>query len=240
MATQQVVSNSSSEVAATQVAASTGASGGSAGGTTGGTGSITSPTPVVAPKGFRLALQQMLQGRQEKIPSDSTIQSSAGNLTQVAVLAQLQGYLGAYTALDATATTTKKARAQVKSQLSAAKAYYVSLKATVITFLGAQNSPQLAKFGLKPKKARAKPTSAQLAVRAAKAKATRKLRGTKGSVQKAGVKSGPMQFVEPVSSEAQLPASAATAPEQQSAPVTTAVASPAPPDPTPDASTPGK
>jgi hypothetical protein len=157
------------------------------------------------------------------------------------VLAQLQGYLGAYTALDASATAANEARAQVRSQLQEAQAYYASLKATVITFLGAQNSPQLAKFGLKPKKARAKATSAQLAVRAAKAKATRSLRGTKGSVQKAGIKSGPMQFVEPVSSGAQLPApTPATPPEQQSAPVATTVASTAPPVPTPDVSPPGK
>jgi len=253
MATQQVVSNSSNEVAATQVAASTGASGGSAGNntTTGASGSITSATPVVAPKGFRSALQQMLQGWQEVIPSDSTFASRGGSFNQAAVLAQLQGYLGVYKTLDTSATAANGARAQVRSQLSEAKAYYASLKAAVITFLGGQNSPQLASFGLKPRKARAKATAQQLAVRAAKAKATRALRGTKGSVQKAGVKSGPMQFVEPVSSEAQLPASATTptgqqsAPtavvqEQQSAPVTTVVASTAPPNPTPDASPPGK
>jgi hypothetical protein len=109
----------------------------------------------------------------------------------------------------------------------------------VVTYLGGQNSPQLAKFGLKPRKARAKATSSQLAVRAAKAKATRALRGTKGSVQKAATKSGPMQFVEPVPSGAQAPA--ATPAEQQAAPAATAVASTAPPDPTPStASPPGK
>ena len=62
--------------------------------------------------------------------------------------------------------------------------------------------------------------------------ATRKLRGTKGSVQKAATKSGPMQFVEPVP-VGQQSASTAVATEQQSAPATTAVASMAPSDPTP-------
>jgi hypothetical protein len=49
---------------------------------------------VVAPRGYRLALQQMLQGWQELIPGDSTLLSSAGSLNQAAVLAQLQEYLG--------------------------------------------------------------------------------------------------------------------------------------------------
>ena len=238
MAAQQ----NSSEQVATQVAASTGTSGGSAGNntTTGGTGQIASPTAVVAPKGFRLELQQMLQGWQEVIPSDSTFASSGGSLSQAAVLAQFQGYLGAYTALDASATAASEARAQVRSQLPEVRAYYASLKAVVATYLGGQGSPQLAKFGLKPRKARAKATSSELVVRAAKAMATRKLRGTKGSVQKAATKSGPMQFVEPVP-VGQQSASTAVAPEQQSAPATTAVASMVPSDPTPStASPPGK
>ena len=228
MATQQVVTNSSEEVA-TQVAANTGTSGGSAGNntTTGGAGPIASPTPVVAPKGFRLELQQMLQGWQELIPGDTTFPSSAGSLTEAVVLAELQGYLGAYTDLDTNVTGTRQARAQVASQMPAARAYYAALKAAMISYLGAQ-SPQLVKFGLKAQKARAPLTSTQLAVRAAKVKATRALRGTKGSVQKAGIRSGPMAIsIGPVA-----PA------EQQPAPVATEAASTAPADPTVNAASP--
>ncbi len=109
MATQQVVTNSSEEIVGNP-ATSTGTSGGSAGNNTtaSGSGPIASATPVVAPKGFRSALQQMLQGWQELIPSDSTLLSSAGSLTQAAVLAKLQGYLGAYTDLDTHATGTRR------------------------------------------------------------------------------------------------------------------------------------
>ena len=57
--------------------------------------------------------------------------------------------------------------------------------------------------------------------------ATRKLRGTKGSVQKAAIKSGPMQFVDPVPSAEQVTAMAVTA-----------VASTAPPDPAPSTASP--
>ena len=91
---------------------------------------------------------------------------------QAGVLAQLQGYLEAYMALDTSATADKEARGQVESQLVEAQKYYATLKAAVATYFGA-GSPQLVKFGLKPRKARAPLTTAQLAGRAAKAKATR-------------------------------------------------------------------
>jgi hypothetical protein len=190
-----VASNNGSEQVATQVATSTGTSGGSAGNntTTGGSGPIASSTPVVAPRGYRHVLQQMLQGWQELIPVDSTLLSSAGSLNQAGVLAELQGYLGVYTDLDTHDTGIRQARAQAESQLPEVRAYYAALKAAVISYFGAK-SPQLVKFGLKPRKTPAPLTSTQLAVRAAKVKATRQLRGTKGPVQKAGIKAGPMQI----------------------------------------------
>jgi hypothetical protein len=212
-----------SEQVATQLAASTGTSGGSPGNntTTGGTGPIASPTPVAAPKGFRSQLQQLLQGWQEVIPSDSTFASSAGGFSQPAVLARLQRYLEPYTDLDTHVTATKEARAQVRSQLLEAQAYCSALKAAAITYLGSQNSPRLAKFGLKPRKTRTPLTSEQLAVRAAKVRATRKLRGTMGSTKKAGIKSGPMQFVDPVAPAEQQ----SSAPKGQ--PTATAATTPA-------------
>jgi len=225
-----VVSTNNEEVA-TQVATNTGTSGGSAGNntTTGGAGPVASPTPVVAPKGFRSALQLMLQGWQELIPSDSTLQSSIGSLTEASVLAKLQGYLVAYTDLDSHVTGTRQARAQVASQLPEVRAYFAALKASLANAFGPQ-SPQLVKFGLKPKQARAPLSGKQLAVKAAKAEATRSLRGTTGPAKKAALKSGPMQVtVGPVSSTEQATAPAATG---------TAVASTAPPDPASSAASP--
>jgi hypothetical protein len=208
MATQQVAANGSEQVVG-NTATSTGTSGGSAGNntTTVAAGATQTSTPVVAPKGFRSELQLMLQGWQELIPSDSTLMSAGSSLSEAAVLAQLQGYLGAYTALDTSATAGKQARNQVASQLAEARKYYAALKAAVTTYFGAE-SPQLVKFGLKPKKVRAPLTTEQLSVRTAKARATRKLRGTKGSVQKAAIKAGPMTYVDPV--ETTVPAPSAT------------------------------
>ena len=222
-----VVSNEGSEQVATQVAANTGTSGGSAGNTTtggsgtGASGPIASSTPVVAPRGYRQALQLMLQGWQDVVPGDSTLLSSAGSLNQAGVLAKLQGYLGVYTDLDTATTDVKQARAQAESQLPEVRAYHAALKAAVVGYLG-EKSPQLVKFGLKPRKTPAPLTSTQLAVRAAKVKATRQLRGTIGSKKKAAIKSGPMQVnIGPVVAPAAV---SSTQPVQASA------ASTSPPD----------
>ena len=209
MTTQDAVQGSSVQVGSTP-ATSTGTSGGSAGNnnnTNGTAGTIPVGTAVIGPKGFRLALQQMLQGWQAAVPGDSTFTSSGGALTQAAVVQQLQAYLGSYTALDAQATAFKQARQQVEGELAGARQYFAMLKLAVQNAFG-PNSPQLVQFGLRPKKAARPLTSAQNAVRAAKVQATRKLRGTKGSVQKAGIKSGPMKFVEPVSEPQAAPATA--------------------------------
>jgi hypothetical protein len=195
------------QVAQTEVgqnqATATGASSGSAGSTTvAATGTVPVSAPVAAPRGYRLNLQQMLQGWQGAIPSDSTIVSSAGNLTQAAVVARLQTYLEAFTALDAADTAHKQARMPVEQQSSEVGQYLALLKTALGNAFGTA-SPKLEQFGLKPKKARTPLSSEKLAIRAAKARATRKLRGTTGPVQKAGLKSGPMQLsVGPVVTEA--------------------------------------
>jgi len=198
--TNQVVQNSSEMVAQGQET-STGASGGSAGVNpavaTAGSNPPEAPAaaqagaPVVAPKGFRVVLQQMLQGWSAVMPPDAALQNSAGSLTSAAVISQLQGYAGSYTTLDAQATGTKQARVLVKTQLPQARKYIAALKAALRSYFG-EDSPQLEQFGLKPRKAPTPLTSEQRAVRAAKARATRALRSTKGPVQKLGTKSGPM------------------------------------------------
>jgi hypothetical protein len=167
-----------------------------------------------------MELQQMLQGWQELIPADLMLPSSAGSLTEVSVLAKLQGYLGAYTDLDTHVTGAREARARVESQLLEVRAYQAALKAAMVSYFGA-GSPKLVKFGLKAAKPRTPLTSTQRAVRAAKVMATRKLRGTMGSVQKMAIKSGPIEFkVGPA-----VPVGQETAPA-----ATGAVASTAPPE----------
>ena len=173
--------------------------------TTGGAaGSTSAGSPVVAPKGFRSELQQMLQGWLGAIPSDSALSTSVGTLTQASVTKQLQAYLAAYTALDSNATASEKTRAQVKAQLPQARQYFAVLKAALRSYLG-DESPQLAQFGLKPKRARTPLTTKKAAVKVARSLATRKLRGTKGPVARLETQAGPMQFVDPVPATAALP-----------------------------------
>jgi hypothetical protein len=202
--TQQVVQNSSA-VASNQAAGSTGASGGTAGSNTtqGSTSGVTpTPTAVVAPKGFRTELQEMLQGWQTAIPSDSTMQSSDGPLAQGAVVEQLQGYLGVYPTLDAQVMALAQTRAQEKAQLPEARRFFDVLTASVTNYFG-KGSPQLAQFGLQPRKPRKALTSSQLAIKAAKSNVTRELRGTKGKKAKAPLKAGTTQFVVSVQEAAQ-------------------------------------
>ncbi len=171
-------------------------------------------TSVVARMGFRLALQEMLQGWQTVIPGDSTVVSSAGNLAPADVMARLQGYLGAYAALDTAATAYKQARGPVGSQQLEARQYFAVLKAALANLLGPQ-SPKLEQFGLRPGRTRRALTSSQLSVKVAKAEATRGLRGTIGPKKKAQIKAGSMQFVKPVAAPSSGPAdgtAATTAP----------------------------
>ena len=233
MATQQTEQAGSAQVAQVQAADSTVASGSIAGNDTAGAaaGTVPAGAPVVAPKGFRLALQQMLQGWQGAVPGSSAMSSSVGTLTQASVVGQLQEYLGQFQALDTRTTAQKQARVQVKAQLTEMRQYYAVLRAALRSFFGEQ-SPQLEQFGLKPKKATPPLKSEQLAVRAAKVRATRTLRGTKGSVQKAGIKAGPMAIsigpvAAQVASTAPGPAQSPTTVSQTSAePTVSAVGSP--------------
>jgi hypothetical protein len=219
--TNQVVQNSSTPAPTNPAAGNNDSTSVATSGTT------PTATPVVARKGFRLALQEMLQGWETVIPSGSTIMSGGGTLAQSAVLGQLQAYLGVFTTLDAQTTSLRQTRAQLEAQQVEARQYYDGLKLAVTSYFGA-NSPQLAQFGFAPKKARKALTSTQLAVKAAKAKATRVLRGTKSTKAKASVKSGPMQFsIGPVQQGA-----------QGSAPTGATVASTAPGDPTVNAASP--
>ncbi len=197
------------ETAAVNTAASAVTAGNdTAGGTSGNT---PAGSPVVAPKGFRSGLQQMLQGWLGVIPSNSALSTSVGTLTQASVTEQLQAYLAAYTALDSDATALKQTRVQVKAQLPQARKYFAALKVALRSYLG-EESPQLAQFGLKPSKDRKPLSTKKAAVKVARSIATRALRGTTGPVKRLETKSGPMQFVDPVAASG----AASTAPADAS------------------------
>ena len=186
---------------------------------------VTTGAPVVAVKGFRAQLQQMLQGWQAVIPTGSSLSQAGGPLEQASVVAALQSYLGAYTALDAALMTQQSARTTVKQQLTAAEAFYAQLKAALVGFFGA-GSPQLAQFGLKPKTARAQLSVEKKAAMVAQMLGTRQLRGTMGKKQTASApRAGPVTVtLAPASAAASSPAVPAQPAAQSAAPVAAVVA----------------
>jgi hypothetical protein len=157
----------------------------------------TGGSAVVAAKGFRRELQQMLQGWEAVMSANPALTSSVGTLTQASVLGQLQAYLATYKAMDTHAMALQHMRLRSRDELAEAEKYFAALRSALRSFFG-EESPQLAHFGLKPKKAAAPLTSEARAVRVAKARATRTLRGTKGHLQLQKIKSGPMLFMKPV------------------------------------------
>jgi hypothetical protein len=185
---------------------------------------------VVAPKGFRAKLQQMLLGWQAVIAKGSALSTSGGSLLQGTVVAQLQTYLGAYAALDAATLAEQGARATVEQQEAAAQAYFVQLKEALVGFFGSRGL-QLAQFGLKPKRARQPLPAAKKATMVVQMLATRKLRGVVSKSERAALKAAPVT----VSFSASSPSSgsgsmaspvAAADPAQDSAPASSPAAAP--------------
>lgn len=164
----------------------------SSGGPSGSSGAPPSGgAPVVGQRGFRSQVSQMRSGWEAVIPTGSGVPSRGGTLGQASVLAALERFLSNYTALDLAELALRAARLQEQQDLPAAKALLGQLKEALTAFLGA-NSPQLLRFGLKPRAA-FKPLSAEKAViRLGKLRATRALRRTMGKVQKEALKSGPL------------------------------------------------
>jgi hypothetical protein len=78
------------------------------------------------------------------------------------------------------------ARANLKAKAAANRAFVKNATSALIQAYGT-DSADLAACGITPKKTPAKRTSVENAVAAAKAAETRKLRGTKGSRQKAAI-----------------------------------------------------
>jgi len=184
-----------------------------AGASTGGTSIAGSGAPLgtvaTPPKGFRLQVLLMLQGVQAVLPAGSVVSTASGPLTQAAMVSQLQSVMQAYQAVDDDRVTLKQSLQQVTGQLPGWREQYAQLKATIIAFFGA-SSPQLGKFGLKPKSKKVL-TTAQKMARDARSKQTRVLRGTKGKKAKLAIQyTGPIE----VSAQPTPEAGASSAPAQ--------------------------
>jgi hypothetical protein len=164
----------------------------------------------------------LITGTQKHFPNGSF---TLGNVTYTApaLIQDLQSLASALTALNAAHVSVKDALAAL-AKIEPATAPLVRDYTRYVLAAYASAPQQLADFGMQPPKARTPLTSAQLAARAAKSKATRAARGTAGRKQKAAV-TGNVTGVDitPVTSTSPAPA-APPAATQQPAPATPAVA----------------
>jgi len=112
----------------------------------------------------------------------------AGTAVKVAdVVAALKAEITAENAVAPAKATWEAAVQGAKDQRAKTKAAFSGVKQTIQLMFAGQ-AEALGDFGLKPRKARTPLTTQQKAAAAAKAKATRKARGTMGSKQKRDVK----------------------------------------------------
>jgi hypothetical protein len=132
------------------------------------------------------AAQQLIAGTNSQFTKTQKLSFASDTYTPAQVLAQLTLFVTLRQAVDT-------ARAALAAKLSAEDAQLPALRAFMKTYKAFvkatyANSPDvLAAFGLAPKTKKA-PTVQTLAAATAKREATRTARGTKGSVQKKGVK----------------------------------------------------
>ncbi|MHB8420552.1 MAG: hypothetical protein ACYDCL_20960 [Myxococcales bacterium] len=155
----------------------------SGGGSIGGTAAAVA-VPLKQPsKAFRKELTAVANGVGTQLPSTTTINVNGQPQSQSSILAALQAVLALYGNVDAAVQSAKSNRLTLEAALPAAHQYLVALKAALVGLFGKGN-PVLEAFGFSASKPR-QLTSEQKTARAAKAAATRALRGTGGKRQKA-------------------------------------------------------
>ncbi|MHB8417775.1 MAG: hypothetical protein ACYDCL_06850 [Myxococcales bacterium] len=129
-------------------------------------------------------IQAAYDGTAKLLPAASSETVGGVTYTQPQILSKLDGWIQSIKDVDTIRTQLKQALADRETAIAAAKEFLKDFKAALIAQLGRLN-PELAQFGFPPEKARTSLTAAQKVQKAAKAKATRDLLGTKGKKQKA-------------------------------------------------------
>ena len=160
------------------------------------------------------SVQALIAGTEKHTPTGSL---SFGNATYAItdLVALLQSVVAALIALNAAQSGAKDALTALRAAMAKVgpviRDYRRYLRATY------GNATQtLADYGLEPEKARRPMTTEERAAALQKSKATRTLRGTKGSKQKAGIKATAAQ-AEQMAAEAAAPAATVPAPAGQAA-----------------------
>jgi hypothetical protein len=145
------------------------------------------PTKPNTTKAAALArVQALIAGTTKHFPNGSFTLGGT-TYTSASLIQVLQGLANAMQARDVAQAGAKDAlAAEHTAQTQVGPIMKVYERLVLLTFANATQT--LADFGLKPPKARTPLTTAQRAVRAAKAKATRTARGTTSKKQKLAIK----------------------------------------------------
>jgi len=132
-------------------------------------------------------LPSMLAGCQSALPPSVSILIAGQSAAQPAIVSTLQGY-AALDAKVAAAKLTYDQAIKARDDVAATVATYLDdLAVGLKAYYGATN-PTLASFGVPVKHPPAKLPADKLVMKAARAKGTRELRGTKGKNQKKDIK----------------------------------------------------
>ena len=154
--------------------------------TQGGPPSGTIPKAMTLPQsGFRAEVQKLFDAIGAKFPNGTDLLVSGTPMPKQQIEDALNALLGLYADVDTAAGALKIKRLDLKAALPDTHTLVVGIKAGLVALYGRGN-PALEDYGISVKKARPL-TPEQKVARKAKAKATRELRGTKGSRQKQGV-----------------------------------------------------
>jgi len=139
------------------------------------------------PGGLELSLEAMLAGVKSALPAGAVLTMGSVGYDATALAAKLEGYVAEHQAVHDARVVLSAKKLVRDGHKAESRGFLAQLEAGLRGLLG-PGSPELAKFGLKPKKAPAPRTSEQQLLQAEKARKTRELRGTKGSRQKKAVK----------------------------------------------------
>ncbi len=126
--------------------------------------------------------QQVRDAAAKYLPATAEVLLDGKSVKVPDMLSVLDAALATYAPATEARSALKQTQDDRTQKVAAARQEVVQLKAYLLTAWG-KGSPQLAAFGFEPK-ARTPLTSEDSALKAAKAKLTRKARGTKGSQQK--------------------------------------------------------
>ncbi len=130
-------------------------------------------------------LQMVRDATAKVLPATSALQLNGQSVTVSDFLSSLDSALATFAATNAAKAALKQTQSDRTQKVASVEAQVGYLKTYLVSLWG-EGSPQLAPFGFTPK-ARTPLTSEQKALKTAKAKLTRNVRGTKGSKQKLGV-----------------------------------------------------